>query len=379
MLNQAGDIFVWFPYDEMVKQAIEEHHLANKANKIFATPAHEIPCATWDLKQDSFKLPALANLPLLSISPESKDIKVVKIAAFDNSLIALTNHGHVVKFDGLANGMTAKTGQWTYLPKFSEAEKLKEHEVFSAAQEQGGSLRISETLQITHVRLFSQLFFYALMISQISAHFQKFVAYSTGPTSVVIMGDRDTNAQSTPKVIPELQNIGVISVALGDYHCGALTEAGKLLTWGQYSEGALGLGDPARISPGEGGGFRDEGNRQTALSRGTGRPLDVTVPTEVRFDHEVKGNRNMYCFAATASGWHMGALAIDLETHSEDDDDDDESSDHMPGHFDVAPSPQSSGGNVPVPGGYPSFSTRGFRVGFAGRGMMRGGPSQRGF
>lgn len=118
------------------------------------------------------------------------------------------------------------------LPKFSEAEKLKEHEVFSAAQEQGGSLRISETLQITHVRLFSQLFFYALMISQISAHFQKFVAYSTGPTSVVIMGDRDTDAQSTPKVIPELQNIGVISVVLGDYHCGALTEAGKLLTWG---------------------------------------------------------------------------------------------------------------------------------------------------
>ena len=115
MLNQAGDIYVWFPYDEMVKQAIEEHDLANKANKIFATPAHEIPCATWDLKQDSFKLPALANLPPLPTSLESKDIKVVKIAAFDNSLIALTNYGHVVKFDGLANGMTAKTGRWTYV------------------------------------------------------------------------------------------------------------------------------------------------------------------------------------------------------------------------------------------------------------------------
>lgn len=39
----------------------------------------------------------------------------------------------------------------------------------------------------------------------------------------------------------------------------------------------------------------------------------VTVPTEVRFDHQVRGNRDMFCFAATAAGWHMGALAIDLE------------------------------------------------------------------
>lgn len=29
----------------------------------------------------------------------------------------------------------------------------------------------------------------------------------------------------------------------GDYHYGAITSDGKLLTWGQYSSGALGHGD----------------------------------------------------------------------------------------------------------------------------------------
>lgn len=47
------------------------------------------------------------------------------------------------------------------------------------------------------------------------------------------MGDMDTNPDSTPEVLAELQNIGVISVVIGDYHFGALTEAGKLLTWGE--------------------------------------------------------------------------------------------------------------------------------------------------
>jgi SCF-associated factor 1 len=39
----------------------------------------------------------------------------------------------------------------------------------------------------------------------------------------------------------------------------------------------------------------------------------VTVPTEVRFDHGGKKRKEMFCFAATAAGWHMGALVIDLE------------------------------------------------------------------
>jgi hypothetical protein len=41
-------------------------------------------------------------------------------------------------------------------------------------------------------------------------------------------------AESQPTILPKLQNQGVISVVLGDYHFGALTASGKLFTWGKY-------------------------------------------------------------------------------------------------------------------------------------------------
>ena len=49
------------------------------------------------------------------------------------------------------------------------------------------------------------------------------------------MGNDETTANSQPTILPELQNKGVISVVLGDYHFGALTTTGKLFTWGIYT------------------------------------------------------------------------------------------------------------------------------------------------
>jgi len=85
---------------------------------------------------------------------------------------------------------------------------------------------------------------------------------------------------------------------------------------GQYSRGALGLGDPADIEPGQPGGFLSQDHRQLALTRRRGSPPDVGVPTEVKFDHGERKRKEMFCFAATAAGWHMGALVIDLEVSS---------------------------------------------------------------
>lgn len=130
------------------------------------------------------------------------------------------------------------------------------------------------------------------------------------------MGSHDTDANTEPRIIPALQNINVISVVLGDYNFGALTSTGKLLTWGGYSRGALGLGDPTTIEPGLPGGYRTEQQRQLALQRGGGIPPLVTEPTEVRFDHGEKRSRKRFCFAATSAGWHMGALVIDLEVRA---------------------------------------------------------------
>ena len=129
------------------------------------------------------------------------------------------------------------------------------------------------------------------------------------------MGDQDTTAPSRPQVLPSLQNKSVIQILLGDYHSGALTSTGKLFTWGQYSHGALGLGDPKDIEPGGPGGFATPQLRQLAIDQRRGRVPNVEEPTEVMFDHVSKEGkkRERFCFGAAAAGWHMGALVIDLE------------------------------------------------------------------
>ena len=131
---------------------------------------------------------------------------------------------------------------------------------------------------------------------------------------MVLKGEVETTPEALPMVIPELQNRSVISVVLGDYHFGALTSSGRLLTWGSYSRGALGLGDPGELPAGSPGGFAEEERRVRAQTLGHGSPPDVTVPSEVRFDHGLKaeGRVDRYCFAAAASGWHTAALVIDL-------------------------------------------------------------------
>ena len=131
---------------------------------------------------------------------------------------------------------------------------------------------------------------------------------------MVLKGDIETTPETLPTIIPELQNRSVISVVLGDYHFGALTSTGKLLTWGPYSKGALGLGDPGELSVGSPGGFANEESRDRARNGRFQTPPEVTVPSEVRFDYglKAKGKVERYCFAAYASGWHTGALVIDL-------------------------------------------------------------------
>ena len=110
-------------------------------------------------------------------------------------------------------------------------------------------------------------------------------------------------------VLPELQNRGVISVVLGDYHYGALLEDGKLLTWGKII--GCGLGDPYTLPFGVPGGFETEQDKINAHNWRVELP-DVEVPTEVRFDHGLKQKREAFVFGVAAAGWHMGALVIDL-------------------------------------------------------------------
>lgn len=102
-------------------------------NYAIATNDKVIPCVTWYLDTEA-TIPAPANintnippnqgrllsrLPALpSLQPlgfQKDEIKLIKIAALDNRLIALTNHGHVLKFDGLNGTVPTLGGRWQYV------------------------------------------------------------------------------------------------------------------------------------------------------------------------------------------------------------------------------------------------------------------------
>ncbi|KAJ6581536.1 regulator of chromosome condensation 1/beta-lactamase-inhibitor protein II [Mycena capillaripes] len=313
VLTKSGEVFAFWPRSGTMKEQIDAQNTSMDEERQFfakALPEGVIPCATWDLEAEPARLPPLPSLPTLSATGDQveKEPKIIKIAALDARLIALTNQGHVVLFSGLGNENTISAGTWKYastlacsilsanlkygqLPNFCEVERVRARPPFTPTYGMTG-IDPPQTMKITHI----------------SAHFQKFFAYSTGSSSVLLMGDTDTTEETFPHINPALQNKSVISVHLGDYHNAALTSSGKLLTWGGYSAGALGLGDPTVLPLGTPGAFRTEQARLDALERNRGTPPDTDVPTEVRFDHARKTPKERFCFSACAAGWQTGKI-----------------------------------------------------------------------
>ena len=121
VLTEMGDILVWFPFDRAIAGAI-----ATKNEELDALPGgskamadlrnNVIPCITWELQKDPAKLPPIpTELPKLTTEENSEPAKVVKIAPFDRHLVALTQHGHVLKFDGLSDEASVARGAWIYV------------------------------------------------------------------------------------------------------------------------------------------------------------------------------------------------------------------------------------------------------------------------
>ncbi|KAF7370577.1 RCC1/BLIP-II protein [Mycena sanguinolenta] len=304
-------------------------------------------------------LPGLPVLPKLSntgdLDAVEEDPKIIKIAALDGRVVALTNRGHVLLFSGLEDENTVSTGRWQYLPNFSELDRVRTMPPFSATDESPG-IGPPQTMKITHI----------------SAHFLKFFAYSTGASSVVLMGSKETTEEANPHIEPALQNKSIISVAVGDWHNAALTSSGKLLTWGGYSAGALGLGDPTLLTPGTPGAFAEERQRLDGLERGIGNPPATDVPTEVRFDHARKTPKGRFCFLACAAGWQTGALVIDIEADGEDEESEEEQVEEDTYRRHIPPVRGGLGLPIhhPLGGGFPIGGP--FRIGFAGRGAHQG-------
>uniref|UniRef100_A0A8H8CHF2 Uncharacterized protein n=1 Tax=Psilocybe cubensis TaxID=181762 RepID=A0A8H8CHF2_PSICU len=357
LLTKSGAVFVWWPFSgsmgEAIQQKMEEMN-SEGDKKAYATEDNLIPCIPWGVDIMPTRLPPIPTLPELANTTNTNTMtELIQIAAFDNHIVGLTNYGHVLKYGSLHDESGVPFGRWEYLPQFSEVDSLKIHTTFSGRTTDSAKLEAPHTIQITHL----------------SANFLHFVAYSTGSSSIVLVGDTDTKPDTPPKIIPELQNKSIISVVIGDYHNAALTANGKLLTWGSYSNGALGLGDPLKLELGTPGAFANREELELAKARRFGQrvPPVVNTPTEVRFDHNSKKPRERFCFAATAAGWHTGALVIDLE--SGDDEAEEEQMRHDSAE---APSPSASARRQwETPPILPLSGI--FRIGHAGRGNFGGG------
>lgn len=299
-LLASGDILVWWPFNDPLARIIQEHKDAmdsDQSKKARANEHHEIPCITWNVDSvDLTRLPPLPDLPPLRSSGNAEynqPPRIIQIAGLDSRIVGVTNQGHVLIFGGLSNAAVVADSNWEYLPHFSDLDVVRQHKTFA-----GNLAAVPDVMKITHV----------------TGNFRHFVAYSTGSSSLVVIGDDTTTPQSLPDIKPELQNRSVISVAIGDWHNAALTADGKVLTWGEFSAGALGLGDPAKLTPGTPGAY----SANPSLRRA--RPETVITPTEVRFDYGTKERRDRFAFAVTAAGWHTGALVMDLDPKGDEED-----------------------------------------------------------
>ncbi|KAA8912887.1 regulator of chromosome condensation 1/beta-lactamase-inhibitor protein II [Sphaerosporella brunnea] len=107
----------------------------------------------------------------------------------------------------------------------------------------------------------------------------------------------------TPQVIEELNKHHVVDVAFGDWHCLALTDEGKVLSWGTESQscGSLGLG-PREVAKKR--GVKYQANRDGIL--------EVPQIVSFHYPYAEKGDLSTgvreYAYKVSAAGWHSCAL-----------------------------------------------------------------------
>ncbi|ORY90476.1 regulator of chromosome condensation 1/beta-lactamase-inhibitor protein II [Syncephalastrum racemosum] len=178
---------------------------------------------------------------------ESGD-KFVQIAGMEDTTLALSRHGRVFLL------RTKVADDFAYAP----ATCTRELEAFSATTPEVNSR--------THG-----------MQRFISAQFRRFAVYTS--TGQVMLGGQNDAPDAPPQILDTLHH-NVCKVSFGDYHCGALTNDGKLITWGRDSKGALGRGDQFLYND------------------------DEQAPAVV------ESLSDMYVFAIGFGGWHSGVLAI---------------------------------------------------------------------
>lgn len=185
-----------------------------------------------------------------------------RIAAGDTFIIALSEDNLVYYFaipeirsgmrsqsdtpqtsaDRLRKEIDRQSCQWELLSSFCE-------DIRQAGLESKGGENVWDRPALKH------LISSNIRITHISAQFKNFAVYAPDAgrggkdtdvqsgkgMGIVLLGSNDAHLR--PKIIPELQGIGVIKVVHGDWHSGALLLDGSVRTWGSQSNGALGTWD----------------------------------------------------------------------------------------------------------------------------------------
>lgn len=121
VLTKGGDVLVWWPMGDDMKQLIDAQNSAMDEEGLYARVVDKgvIPCAHWEVRKDPYRLPELPRLPALDGARyEDVDVHLVKIAAMDCHLIGLTNHGHVVKILAQTSDTAGLEG-WSYVCRFN--------------------------------------------------------------------------------------------------------------------------------------------------------------------------------------------------------------------------------------------------------------------
>ncbi|CAO3643734.1 unnamed protein product [Cunninghamella echinulata] len=174
---------------------------------------------------------------------------IVQIAGMESETLALSRFGRIYKINTSVAGALA----------FSPCQHTIEYIHFGAKENQNENNERSKLSRF------------------ISATFRTFAVYTLD--GQVLIGKQDHHFDEYPK---KLENQGICKMSFGDYHYGALTNQGSLLTWGAFSAGALGHGEVPE----------EEEN------------------VELDYPKEVEALKDMYVFAIGFGGWHSSVLAI---------------------------------------------------------------------
>ncbi|KAI8341025.1 regulator of chromosome condensation 1/beta-lactamase-inhibitor protein II [Chlamydoabsidia padenii] len=238
ILTETGDVVI-VPLPQMVPPT-EPDSLPDLVLDNSNTPIFNLDTLRRDdnLQRDSSMGKSLAR-------PVLEGDYIVQIAGMEHHTLALSRFGRIYQID--VSNATLLMATTSYVIDYIHF---------------GASLDQQEDNQRSRLHRF------------ISASFHSFAVYTLD--GQVFLGKHDGSYDQQPKV---LSNQGFCKVSFGDYHFGALTNDGDLLTWGAFSAGALGHGD-------------------------TNEDDILETP------QKVAAFENMYVFAIGFGGWHSGVLAI---------------------------------------------------------------------